>query len=123
MTRLQTAVSFLLLVLFGLSYAQQRNTATLSVVVLRETNGKPVRNAEVVLHRLDKYGKAMQEAIELKTHEDGRAEAGGVPFGRWRVQVIAKGFQTYGNDQDIQQPQLDLTIKLQKPKDQFSIYK
>jgi len=117
------AVSFLLLVLFGLSYAQQRNTATINVLVLRETNGKPVRNAEVVLHLLDKDGKTKQDAIELKTHEDGRAEAGGVPFGRWRVQVIAKGFQTYGNDQDILQPQLELTIKLQKPKDQFSIYK
>ena len=123
MTRLQSAVSFLLLMVFGFSYAQQRSTATLNVLVLRESNGKPVRNAEVVLHLLDKDGKERQDSIELKTHEDGKAEAGGVPYGRWRVQVIAKGFQTYGNDQDIQQPQLDLTIKLQKPKDQFSIYK
>lgn len=123
MTRFQTAVVVSLLLFLGLTYAQQRSTATLSVLVLRESNGKPVRNAEVVLHLLDKDGKEKQDAIELKTHEDGKAEAGGVPYGRWRVQVIAKGFQTYGNDQDIQQPQLDLTIKLQKPKDQFSIYK
>lgn len=123
MTRFQTAVVVSLILFLGLTYAQQRSTATLSVLVLRESNGKPVRNAEVVLHLLDKDGKEKQDAIELKTHEDGKAEAGGVPYGRWRVQVIAKGFQTYGNDQDIQQPQLDLTIKLQKPKDQFSIYK
>jgi hypothetical protein len=40
-----------------------------------------------------------------------------------RIQVIAQGFRTYGQDYDIDQPNLEITIKLEKPTDQFSIYK
>ena len=98
-------------------------TAILNVKVVRESNGKPVKNAEIVLHPVDAHGKEMVESLELKTHEDGQAETGGVPYGKLRIQVIAKGFKTYGEDYDIQQPSLAITIKLQKPADQFSIYK
>jgi hypothetical protein len=100
-----------------------RKTAQLSFVVVRDNNGKPVRNAEIVLHPIDKTGKQKEEGLELKTHEDGKAETGGIPYGKLRIQVIATGFRTYGQDYDIQQPTLNITIKMQKPTDQFSIYK
>ncbi len=38
-------------------------------------------------------------------------------------QVIAPGFRTYGQDYDINQPNLEITIKLEKPAGQVSIYK
>jgi hypothetical protein len=98
-------------------------TAVLSVTVVRDSNGKPVKNAEIVLHPVDEHGQEKSESLELKTHEDGRAETGGVPYGKLRIQVIAKGFRTYGEDYDIRQPNLEITIKLQKPAEQFSIYK
>ena len=98
-------------------------TALLTVTVVRDSNGKPVKNAEVVLHPVDEHGKQMAESLELKTHDDGKAETGGVPYGKLRIQVIAKGFKTYGEDYDVQQPNLEITIKLQKPAEQFSIYK
>jgi hypothetical protein len=98
-------------------------TAVLNVTVVRDSNGKPVKNAEIVLHPVDEHGKQKAESLELKTHEDGKAETGGVPYGKLRIQVIAKGFRTYGEDYDIQQPNLEITIKLQKPAEQFSIYK
>ena len=103
--------------------AQPDSTAVLNMVVIRETNGKPVKNAEVVVHLLDKEGRVKQEGLELKTHEDGKADAPGIPFGRVRVQVIARGYRTFGEDYEVSQPQMDITIKLQKPQDQFSIYK
>src|SRR5689334_4267566 len=59
-------------------FAQQSNpsdeppTGRISLTILREENGKPVRNAEVVLHVLDKSGNEKQEGLELKTHEDGK---------------------------------------------------
>jgi len=40
-----------------------------------------------------------------------------------RIQVIAPGFRTYGQDYEVSQPNLEITIKMQKPTDQFSIYK
>lgn len=98
-------------------------TALLTVTVVRENNGKPVKNAEIVLHPVDERGKQKAESLELKTHDDGKAETGGVPYGKIRIQVIAKGFKTYGEDYEIEQPSLEITIKLQKPAEQFSIYK
>jgi hypothetical protein len=97
--------------------------ARINVLIVREANGKPVKNAEVVLHQVGKDGKQKQEGLELKTHEDGKAEATGIPFGKVRIQVIAHGFRTFGDDFEITQPTQDITIKLQKPKEQFSIYK
>lgn len=104
-------------------HKKERQTAQLNFVVVRESNGKPVRNAEIVLHLLDKDGKQKQESLELKTHEDGKAETTGIPYGKVRIQVIASGFRTYGEDYDIKDASLDVTIKMQKPADQFSIYK
>jgi len=103
--------------------ASAEKTASVNVTVVRDANGKPVKNAEVVLHLIDNHGKQKQEGMELKTHEDGKAEATGIPYGKVRVQVIAPGFKTYGQDFSIDQPNLEITIKMQKPAEQFSIYK
>jgi 5-hydroxyisourate hydrolase-like protein (transthyretin family) len=112
--------------LMGTALPQKKpsvSTALLTVTVVREANGKPVKNAEIVLHPVDEHGKQKAESLELKTHDDGKAETGGVPYGKLRIQVIAKGYKTYGQDYEVQQPSLDVTIKLQKPAEQFSIYK
>jgi hypothetical protein len=101
----------------------EHKSASLQFLVLKDENGKPVRNAEIVLHSVDKHGKQHSDGLELKTHEDGKAQIGGIPFGKLRVQVIAHGFQTYGEDFDINQPSHEITIKLQKPKEQMTIYK
>lgn len=105
------------------SYQDVTPTGRVRLTIVRASNGKPVKNAEVVLHLVDKSGKEKEEGLELKTHKDGKAETGGIPYGTVRIQVIARGFRTYGEDYEIKQPTLDLTIKLQKPRSQFSIYK
>ncbi len=103
--------------------APEEKTASVNMMVIRDSNGKPVKNAEVVLHLIDNHGKQMQEGLELKTHDDGKAEATGIPYGKVRIQVIASGFKTYGNDVTVDQPTIELTIKMQKPAEQLSIYK
>lgn len=100
-----------------------QKTASIGLTVIKDANGKPVKNAEIVLHLINNHGKQMQEGLELKTHDDGKAEATGIPYGKVRVQVIAPGFKTYGEDVNIDQPNIALTIKLQKPAEQLSIYK
>lgn len=125
MTHLQRAG--LCILLFCLAAAAQDEntapTATLNLTVVKEANGKPVKNAEVVLHLLDKHGNQRQDSLELKTHEDGKAGTSGIPYGKVRIQVIAHGFRTWGNDFEVKQPNVEVTIKLQKPAEQFSIYK
>ena len=98
-------------------------TSSINMTVIRNSSGKPVKNAEVVIHLIDNHGKAKQEGMEMKTHDDGKAEATGIPYGKVRIQVIAPGFRTYGEDFSIDQPNLEVTIKLQKPAEQLSIYK
>lgn len=96
--------------------------ATLNFVVLRDENGKPVRNAAVVMHPVDEGGKQTQGGLELKTSPEGKASYEGVPYGKLRIQVLAPGFQTYGGDYDINQESMDITIKLKRPTKQYSIY-
>lgn len=97
-------------------------TASLSFVVLKDYNGKPVRNASIVLHPVNDKGKQSRGGFELKTDDDGKTSFDGVPYGKLRVQVLAPGYQTFGEDYDIQQPTLDITIKLKRPQSQYSIY-
>ena len=90
--------------------------------VIKDDNGKPVRNAAVILHPVDKKGKQERGDLELKTDPDGKTNLDGIPYGPLRVQVLAHGFQTYGEDFDIEKPKTEITIKLKRPQGQFSIY-
>jgi hypothetical protein len=38
------------------------------------------------------------------------------------VQVIAPGFQTFGQDYTINQPEQEVVIRLKRPQGQYSIY-
>jgi Carboxypeptidase regulatory-like domain len=96
--------------------------AQLSFVVLRDYNGKPVRNAGVVMHSVGKHDKQDRGGLELKTDAEGKASFDGVPYGKLRVQVLAPGFQTFGQDYEINQPTMEITIKLKRPEGQYSIY-
>jgi uncharacterized GH25 family protein len=96
--------------------------SALSFVVLKDDNGKPVRNAGVVMHSVGKNGKQDRGGLELKTDAEGKASFEGVPYGKLRVQVLATGFQTYGEDYEVNQPTMEITIKLKRPGGQYSIY-
>jgi len=96
--------------------------ATLNFVVVRDENGKPVRNAAVVMHPVEENGKQSKGGLELKTDPEGRASYDGVPYGKLRIQVLAPGFQTFGDDYDVEQASMDITIKLKRPAGQYSVY-
>jgi len=97
-------------------------TALMTFLVVKEDNGKPVRNAAVIMHAVNPKGKQERGDLELKTNSDGKADFDGIPYGKLRVQVLASGFQTYGEDFDINQHQVNVTIKLKRPQGQFSVY-
>lgn len=96
--------------------------AALSFLVLKDYNGKPVRNASVVLHPVNKKGNQERGGIELKADADGKCYFDGIPYGKLRVQVLASGFQTFGQDYEIDQPKLSITVKMKRPQGQYSIY-
>ena len=94
----------------------------LRFVVLKDYNGKPVRNAAVVLHPVGKTGKQSRGGLELKTDNEGRTNIDGIPYGPLRVQVLAPGFQTFGEDYQIDKPELEIMVKLKRPAGQYSSY-
>ena len=113
-------IAAMMVALLGVATAEDE-TSNLKFVVIKDYSGKPVRNASVVMHPIDKEGK-QKGGLQLKTGPDGRTGFEGVPYGKLRIQVLAQGFQTYGQDYDINQPTTEITIKLKRPQEQFSIY-
>ena len=97
-------------------------TSFIYFVVVRDDGGKPVRNAAVIMHEVNPKGKQERGGMELKTDLDGKANFDGVPYGMLRVQVLAQGFQTYGEDFDIEKEKTEITIKLKRPQGQYSVY-
>jgi hypothetical protein len=97
-------------------------TSFIYFVVIKDENGKPVRNAAVIMHEVNPKGKQERGGMELKTDLDGKANFDGVPYGMLRVQVLAQGYQTYGEDYDIEKDKTDITIKLKRPQGQYSVY-
>jgi len=119
---LVTAVLLLAAVFVDAAQKGAEQSAELHFLVIRQASGKPVRNASVVLHPLDKDGRQRNKGFELKTDYAGKASVDGVAYGRLRVQVIAHGLQTYGEDYEVKQPEMEFKIELNEPKHQISIY-
>jgi len=97
-------------------------TSSVKFVVVRDSDGKPLRNADVVLHPVSRKGKQNSGEMELKTDADGKASIDGIPYGPLRVQVLAPHFQTFGEDYEINKPVLEITVKMKHPGGQYSIY-
>ena len=101
---------------------KEDDAATLNFLVVKASSGKPVRNAAVILHELDERGRQAKGGFELKTDLDGKTSFDGAPYGKLRIQVLASGLQTFGQDYDINQPVQDITIKMNPPQKQYSVY-
>jgi len=106
----------------GRKYKSPPPTARIEVTVLRDSSGKPIENAAVVFHPME--GEKDKGNMELKTNEEGKTVIDVLPIGDTvRMQVIAKGFQTYGQDYKIDKAEIVIEIKLKRPGEQYSIYK
>jgi len=133
--RLWIVVASLCLVLISLAAgAQQKSsdrgrkfkmpppTARIEVTVVRDVNGKPIENAAVIFHPM--LGEKDKGNMEQKTNEDGKTVIDVLPIGDTvRLQIIAKGFQTFGDDFVIDKAQIAIDIRMKRPGEQYSIYK
>ena len=102
-------------------YTPPPPTATIKVTVLRSTNGKPIPNAAVVFHPME--GDRDKGALELKSDEDGKVTIDVIPIGDTvRLQVIADGWKTYGEDYKIDTDSKEIVVKMKRPTEQYSLY-
>ncbi len=112
------ALTLLTLAVLASGSAAEDKSALLNFLVVRDS----IRNASVVMHPVKKDGKQSRGGLQLKTDPDGKASFEGVPYGKLRVQVLATGFQTFGDDYEIDQPVEEITVKMKRPQGQYSIY-
>ena len=115
-----------LLATVGPAFAQKDKddepTCFVYFIVIKDDNGKPVRNAAVIMHAVNAKGKQERGDMELKTDPEGKANFDGIPYGKLRVQVLAHGLQTFGQDYDVDKAKIEITIKLKRPQGQYSVY-
>jgi hypothetical protein len=110
-----------LVLLGGMAWGEQ--LAVLNFLILKDYNGKPIRNASVIMHSVKGNGQQRNTGLELKTDAEGKTSFDGIPFGKLRVQIIATGYQTYGDDYTIDKAQMEIVVKMKRPGEQYSIYK
>ncbi len=89
--------------------------------------GKPVDRASVVVRFIEgrsvaKFGKKIKTNWELRTNQEGVARIPPIPQGKILVQVIAKGYQTFGETVDVNEEEKTVHVKLNAPQQQYSAH-
>jgi uncharacterized membrane protein YgcG len=94
----------------------------IEVTVVKDFNGKPIVDAHVIFHPIQ--GDKDEGYLEVKTNEDGKAIIDVLPIGDTvRMQIIASGYQTYGQDYKVDKDEMSMEIRMKRPGSQYSIYK
>jgi hypothetical protein len=96
-------------------------------VEIKTLKDKPIDRASVVLDFVEgrsiaKLGKKVRTHWETRTNQDGVAKLPPIPQGKVRIQVIAKGYQTFGNTYELNQDEQTVEIKMNPPQAQFSVH-
>jgi hypothetical protein len=113
----------LLAVAVVLPAAAQDDKTQLTLKVLRDSDRKPVADAHIVIHFTEeRLLRDKRGTWETKTNRKGEVMLPNVPLGTAKVQVIAQGYQTYGNQHELTKPEEEVTILLKPPQKQVSAY-
>jgi uncharacterized GH25 family protein len=96
-------------------------------VVVKNLDGKPVDRASVIVkfvrgRSVVKFGKKLHTHWETRTNQEGLAKMPEMPQGQVLVQVIAKGYQTFGQTYDVDEDDKTIEIKLNPPQPQHSVH-
>jgi uncharacterized GH25 family protein len=96
-------------------------------IEVRNLEDKPVDRASVIVRfegrSITKLGgKKLKTSWEMKTNQEGVVGIPPLPQGHIQVQVIAKGYQTYGEKFEINEEEKTIEIKLKPPQSQYSAH-
>lgn len=96
-------------------------------IEVRNHNGKPVDRASVVVRFVEgrspaKLGKKIITQWEVRTNQDGVVKIPPIPQGKLLIQVIAKGYQTFGQTFEVAEEEKTIEIKLNPPQPQYSVH-
>lgn len=95
-------------------------------IVVTGPDGKPVERADVIVRfggrTIKKLGRKAVTQWEMRSTQLGEADIPEMPKGSIRIQVIAKGFQTFGETFDVNEDERTIQISLQTPQKQYSAH-
>lgn len=99
---------------------------TLRVEVKTHTD-RPIERASVIVTFIEdrtrlKIGKKVPVTFELKTNMEGMAKIPPLPQGKIKVQVIAKGYQTFGELFEVNESEKTIEVKLNPPQQPYSAH-
>ncbi len=115
---------FCLALVFPLLTGAPMTTLTIHVT---NPSGKPVGHASVIVrfvrgHSVMKLGRGIRKEWELQTSEEGNAKIPPIPQGTILIQVIAKEYQTFGENFDVDEEKKTIEIKLNAPQKQYTAH-
>ena len=117
----------LLLILFlalPLSFPASAADLTKLKIVVTTQSGRPIDRADVIVRfggrSVVKLGKMVRTTWEMRSSQEGVAEIPDMPKGKIRIQIIAKGYQTFGDTFDVDEDERTIEIKLNPPQKQYS---
>jgi hypothetical protein len=90
----------------------------LRIEVVGAADGKPIGNASVYVRFNESGGflhKDKLAELNFKTNQDGSAKVPEVPQGKILIQVIAKGWHTFGKWYDVDTDEQTIQVKLEPP--------
>jgi hypothetical protein len=119
-------VLMVVLMAFSIPVLADPPVTTLRIEV-KTLAGTPVDRASVIVRFLGardylKLGRKIRTSWETRTNMDGVARIPSLPQGKLLIQVIAKGYQTFGQQYEISEPDKTLEIKLNPPQPQYSVH-
>ncbi len=96
-------------------------------IEVKSHSDKPVERASVVVRFVEgrsvaKLGKKIVTNWETRTNQEGVAKIPSIPQGKVRIQVIAKGYQTFGEIFEVNEEEKTIEVKLNPPQPQFSAH-
>ncbi len=106
--------------------AADDDTTTLRIEV-KTLGGSPIDRASVIIRFVEgrsivKLGKKIRTTWETRTSSEGVAKVPSMPRGKIMIQVIAKGYQTFGKDFELNEPEKTIEIRLNPPQPQYSVH-
>ena len=89
--------------------------------------GKPIDHADVVVkfvsgRSIIQLGRKITTSWEMRTNQEGIAKVPELPQGTILVQVIATGYQTFGQTFEVNQIEKTIDVKLNSPQEQYSAH-
>jgi hypothetical protein len=86
--------------------------------------GKPLDRASVIVKFVSSNYKIkkLRTTWETKTDQEGYSRIPGIPQGKIQIQIIAAGYQTFGQLFDISEEEKTIEIRLNSPQAQYSAH-